>query len=156
MEEGALSIEYYGNEHGVTFACSGIEEQVFVHGDHHRLIQVMANLLSNAAKFSSIGGQVEVSLERYESNLRISVKDSGIGIPEAARLTIFDRFTQVDSTDQRKRGGSGLGLGIAKMIIEAHESHINFISEVGKGTTFYFDLPELAVSLAQGSVTVAR
>lgn len=145
LEEGALSIEPYGNEHGITFACFGTEEPLFVNGDHHRLIQVMVNLLSNAAKFSHVGGKVEVSLARYESNLRVSVKDSGIGIPVAARATIFDRFTQVDSTDQRKKGGSGLGLGIAKMIVEAHGGHLGFASEMGEGTTFYFDLPELFI-----------
>ena len=62
------------------------------------------------------------------------------------RATLFDQFTQVDSTDQRKRGGSGLGLSIAKKIVEAHNGQINFTSEVDKGTTFYFDLPELVVS----------
>ena len=147
IEEGALSIEHFGNQHEITFACFGTEEPIFVYGDHHRLVQAVTNLLSNAAKFSHIGGKVEVSLARYENNIRVSVKDSGIGIPLNARATIFDRFTQVDSTDQRKKGGSGLGLGIAKMIIEAHDGHIDFSSEVGKGSTFYFDLPMLAVSL---------
>ena len=103
----------------------------------------MANLLSNAAKFSLRGEQVEVTLARHDGSLRVSVKDYGCGIPESARATLFDQFTQVDSTDQRQKGGSGLGLGIAKMIVEAHGGQIDFTSSVDKGATFYFDIPEL-------------
>ena len=146
LEEATLSSEAYGNEYGVTFACSGIEEPMLVNGDHHRLIQVMANLLSNAAKFSLRGGVVDVTAERHEGSLRVSVKDYGCGIPEFARATIFDQFTQVDSTDQRKKGGSGLGLSIAKVIVEAHGGQIGFNVETEKATTFYFDLPELVIS----------
>ena len=87
-----------------------------------------------------------MSVIRHEGILRVSVKNYGKGIPESARATLFENFTQVDSSDQRLKGGSGLGLGIAKMIIEAHNGHIDFISEVDKETTFYFDLPELKVS----------
>lgn len=146
LKEAVLSNDAYGNQYGVTFSCNGIEEPLLVNGDHNRLMQVMANLLSNAAKFSSRGGLVEVSVVRYEGNLRISVKDHGCGIPKAARETIFDKFTQVDSPGHQKKGGSGLGLSIAKMIVEAHNGHINFTSELDKGTTFYFDLPELVIS----------
>jgi signal transduction histidine kinase len=142
LEEASLSIQAYGSQHGVTFAYSGANELLYVNGDHHRLIQVMANLLSNAAKFSHHDGQVDVSLARHNGSIRVSVKDYGCGIPEAARSSIFDNFTQVDSSSRRHKGGSGLGLGIAKNIIEAHEGHIDFISEVDKGTTLYFDLPE--------------
>jgi signal transduction histidine kinase len=66
-------------------------------------MQVMENLLSNAAKFSLRGGQVEVCLERNNGSLRLSVNDYGCGIPESARETIFNKFTQVDSSDQRKK-----------------------------------------------------
>jgi signal transduction histidine kinase len=143
LEEAAVSNEIYGKQYGVIFICFGIEEPLHVNGDHHRLIQVMANLLSNAAKFSLRGGQVEVTLARHDGSLRVSVKDYGCGIPESARATLFDQFTQVDSTDQRQKGGSGLGLGIAKMIVEAHGGQIDFTSSVDKGATFYFDIPEL-------------
>ena len=67
--------------------------------------------------------------------------DSGIVIHKSARDTLFDKFTQVDSSDQCTKGGSGLGLSIVKMIIEAYGGHIDFTSELDKGTTFYFDLP---------------
>ncbi|MFT6043365.1 MAG: signal transduction histidine kinase [Porticoccaceae bacterium] len=146
LEEAALSIEAYGSQYGVTFVCAGTDEPLLVNGDHHRLIQVMANLLSNAVKFSHRDGQVDLSVRRHDGSIRVSVQDYGIGIPEPARASIFDNFTQVDSSDQRNTGGSGLGLGIAKKIVEAHDSEINFTSEVDKGTTFYFDLPALVVS----------
>ena len=147
LQESIEINDSYGAQHGVALVYSGINEPLFVSGDYYRLIQVMANLLSNAVKFSSAEGQVEVSIVRYENNLRVSVKDHGCGIPESARLTLFDKFTQVDSSNQRKRGGSGLGLSIVKKIIEAHGGHVDFISELGRGATFYFDLPELVISL---------
>jgi signal transduction histidine kinase len=106
-------------------------------------MQVTANLLSNAAKFSPHGGQVDISVFRHDGKLRISVQDYGYGVPEWARKTIFDKFTQVDSSDQRKKGGSGLGLSIIKSIVEAHDGQVDYISEINKGTTFYVDLPEL-------------
>jgi signal transduction histidine kinase len=106
---------------------------------------MVGNLLSNAVKFSAYGGQVEAYVARHEGNIRIAVKDNSCGIPEEARKTIFDKFTQVDSSDQRQKGGSGLGLNITKMIVEEHGGHINFTSEVGKGSTFYVDLPKLTV-----------
>jgi signal transduction histidine kinase len=146
LEEAALSVESYGSQYGVTFLCAGTDEPLLVNGDHHRLIQVMANLLSNAAKFSHRDGQVDLSVTRHDGSIRVSVQDYGIGIPESARTSIFDNFTQVDSSDQRSKGGSGLGLGIAKKIVEAHDGQINFTSEIDKGTTFYFDLTALMVS----------
>jgi len=146
VKEATSSNETYGSPYGVTFVCSGIEKPLFVNGDYHRLIQVIANLLSNAAKFSPPNGQVDVSLARHEGSLRISIRNDGEHIPESARDTLFDIFTQVDSSDVRQKGGSGLGLSIAKMIIKAHDGYIDFISEVDSGTTFYVALPELELS----------
>jgi signal transduction histidine kinase len=148
VEEATLSIEAFGSQYGVTFVYSGTDELLYVNGDYNRLIQVIANLLSNATKFSHRDGQVDVFLARHNGNIRVSVQDYGRGIPESARASIFDNFTQVDSSDRRNRGGSGLGLSIAKKIVEAHDGHIDFISEVDKGTTFYFDLPEFLTSQA--------
>jgi signal transduction histidine kinase len=146
LEESVLSNEAFGNKYGVTYACSGIADPLLVHGDHYRLVQVMANLLSNAAKFSKPGGQVDASIVRHEGSIRVAISDKGCGIPIAAQATIFDNFTQVDSSDLRQSGGSGLGLGIAKMIVEAHDGCIAFTSEEGYGSVFYFDLPEVLVN----------
>jgi len=110
-------------------------------GDPHRLAQVMANLISNAAKFSSSGGEVIVSLKQREDRAVISVTDFGRGIPETDHARIFERFQQVDSSNERERGGTGLGLAIIKSVVEAHGGTISFDSTVGEGTTFHFDLP---------------
>jgi signal transduction histidine kinase len=87
--------------------------------------------------------QVEVSVAHHEGNLRIAAKDYSSGIPESARATLFHQFTQVDSSAQRKKGGSGLGLSITKMIVEAHGGHIDFTSALDKGAASCVDLLEL-------------
>jgi|GEM_PF-3206829 len=133
----------YGEEHGVTFASFGTGTPVFVQGDEHRLMQVMANLLSNAAKFSPRCGVVEVSLTRRDGEIRFSVKDYGSGIPEEVQETIFERFTQADSSDQRQKGGTGLGLSIVKMIVEEHGGRVGFTTTEGKGTSFFVNLSEI-------------
>lgn len=145
VDEAIEANKSFGDQYGVTFTCSHPDDALFVNGDKDRLMQVMTNLLSNAVKFSEHGGMVEVSVSRHGKNIRVAVKDYGCGIPEEAQATIFDRFTQADSSDQRAKGGTGLGLSITKNIVEAHGSIIKFTSEIGKGTTFYFDLPELEV-----------
>jgi PAS domain S-box-containing protein len=134
----------YAREHGVRFIFTGADEPLMCRADHGRIMQVMANLLSNAAKFSSRGASVEVSAEAGDGSLRVWVRDSGIGIPAAAQATIFERFTQVDSSDVRRKGGTGLGLSITRSIIEAHNGTIDLVSREGEGTTFFFDLPMLA------------
>jgi len=100
--------------------------------------------MSNAAKFSDKGSSITIELERMKTSVRIAVKDTGAGIPEAAQATIFNRFTQADSSDQRKKGGTGLGLNIVKSMVAAHGGTIAFDSVEGKGTTFYFDLKIVA------------
>lgn len=144
LEKAVEANQSYGDKYDVTFTCSGTDEPLLVNGDKDRLMQVLANLFSNAAKFSPRGGQVEVSLLREGDWARIAVKDSGNGIPEAARETIFEKFTQADSSDQRQMGGTGLGLSIAKMMVEKLDGAVSFTTEVGKGTTFYVDIPMLA------------
>jgi PAS domain S-box-containing protein len=145
LGEAASANRGFAEEYDVTFTCSGIEQPRFVNGDHDRLMQVMGNLLSNAAKFSKSGGQVEISLVRHNGSLRVAVKDYGCGIVKQSRATIFDKFTQADSSDVRQQGGSGLGLSIAKKLIEQHKGSVHFTTAVGQGTTFYFDLPEIGV-----------
>lgn len=133
----------YAQQYDVTFIAIESVDDLNVWGDRGRLSQVLTNLLSNAAKFSTEqGARVEISLVRDGDNVRVSVKDYGLGIPDSAKETIFDKFTQVDSTDQRNSEGSGLGLNIAKMIIEAHGGQIWFENNEDAGTTFYFEMPE--------------
>lgn len=112
-------------------------------GDKDRLLQVMDNLLSNAAKFSHEGGVVKISLFRYKDWIRMSVRDFGTGIPQSSQTKIFDKFVQSDSSDSRSKGGTGLGLAIVKPIIEAHNGAISFHSTENVGTEFYVDLPRV-------------
>ena len=101
----------------------------------------MANLLSNAIKFSPQGGVVSVQVETHGYVVRISVIDQGQGIPEAFRDRIFQRFAQIDSSDRRQQGGTGLGLNICKTLIERMSGRVDFVSTVGKGSTFFIELP---------------
>jgi len=114
---------------------------VMVHIDEVRMVQVMSNLLSNAAKNSPTGEQVEISVEVESDRVRIIVQDHGEGIPEEFKPRVFERFSQADSSDTRQKGGTGLGLNITKVIVEKMDGSIGFNSEEGKGATFYVELP---------------
>ncbi|GEM_PF-568228 len=140
VREAVEANDGYGATCGVHFETRGLEAPVMVSGDRDRLMQVMSNLMSNAAKFSTKGQAVVVSVETIDGVARVSVKDTGSGIPKESQATIFDRFTQADSSDQRKKGGTGLGLNIVKQMIKAHGGKIDFVSQEGKGTTFFFEL----------------
>jgi PAS domain S-box-containing protein len=117
--------------------------KVMVRGDRKRLMQVMTNFLSNAAKFSPPDSDVEVGLKSAGEVVRMSVSDRGPGIPEAFRSRIFGRFAQADSADSRIKGGTGLGLAISKRLIEMMQGRVGFEDRPGGGTTFYFELPVL-------------
>ena len=132
----------YGEQFGVTFVLTHSVPGAYVQGDADRLNQVFTNLLSNAAKFSPAGATVEVAVTRRGQWLRVGVTDHGAGVPEAFRARIFGKFAQADSSSTRQNGGAGLGLSIAKAIIERHGGRIDYISEPDQGATFFVDLPE--------------
>jgi CheY-like chemotaxis protein len=102
---------------------------------------VMANLLSNAAKFSPAGAEVLVRATAAQDRVRFEVQDHGTGIPEEFRLRIFEKFAQADSSASRRFEGTGLGLSITRQLIEAMQGTIGFNTVLGRGTTFYFELP---------------
>lgn len=134
----------YADERKVALAMTETIADAFVNGDGERLAQVLANLLSNAAKFSPEGKTVEVSLSRCDDGFRVSVRDHGPGIPDGFREQVFDRFAQADGTDTRQQGGTGLGLNISRSIVEQHGGVIDFEPMPGDGAVFYFELPEYA------------
>ncbi|MBI4788338.1 MAG: PAS domain S-box protein [Chloroflexi bacterium] len=133
----------YAEQYGVRFVLTEKLDRVLVNGDRDRLLQVMANLLSNAAKFSPRHSMVTISLSGPGAMVRVAVSDCGPGIPVEFRARIFQKFAQADSSESRQKGGSGLGLSISKELIEKHGGQLGFYSETDRGTTFYFDLPRL-------------
>ena len=141
VKSSLIDNKSYADEFGVTFIGSGLNNAIIVHGDSNRLMQVMANLLSNAAKFSTQGDKVIVSMSCQDNIVRVSVKDSGPGISEDFKEKIFDKFTQADGADDRSKGGTGLGLNIAQTIAEYHGGMVEFDSVLGEGSCFYLRLP---------------
>jgi PAS domain S-box-containing protein len=133
----------FADRYNVHLALEDDLAQVKVEADPKRLVQVVTNLLSNAAKFSPAGGTVDVGLLVDGSQARVAVHDRGPGIPESFRTRIFSRFAQADSTATRQKGGTGLGLAICKRLIELMHGSIGFEDRPGGGTTFYFELPVL-------------
>lgn len=118
------------------------EDDMLVRGDHSRLIQIFANLVSNAVKFSSKGGQLWVKITNQDSLAVITVKDEGIGIDADNLPIIFDRFRQANATITRRHGGLGLGLSIVKQLTELHGGSVEVQSEgTGKGSLFIVKLP---------------
>jgi len=140
----------FADQFGVNLRLVHSPGPTWVDANFDQVMQVMANLLSNAAKFSPRGTSVEVRMERMHNTVRVSVVDHGPGIPEDFKPRVFDRFAQADSSSSRQRGGTGLGLAICKMIIDRLGGQIGFVSAPGTGTTLYFDLQ------AQAQVIPAR
>jgi signal transduction histidine kinase len=126
---------------GIVLRAEAPESPVPVCADRNRMLQVLANLISNAVKFSPPEEAVLVRAARVGGSARISVIDRGSGISEEFRSRLFDRFTQQDATASKVQQGSGLGLAISKSIVEAHGGSIQVDSVPGQGATFHVDLP---------------
>lgn len=124
---------------GVTVVSDCPDAVSFV--DPNRMVQVLVNLLSNAIKFSPTGGNVTISLSFHDGFNRISVADTGDGIPLADQELVFQRFVQFGQKNQAATGGTGLGLSIVQAIVEKQGSQISFNSVFGSGTTFFVDVP---------------
>ncbi|MBX7248163.1 MAG: response regulator [Caulobacteraceae bacterium] len=134
----------YADQLGVELALSEQSGALPVRGDPDRLIQVVTNLLSNAAKYSPRGETVTVAVEGDAATVRLTVKDKGPGVPEAFRDRIFSRFAQADSSDARGKSGTGLGLYIAREIAERHGGRLWYETPAAGGATFHLELPALA------------
>jgi PAS domain S-box-containing protein len=139
MKESAESVHLVAEGEGVTIVSSHC--QALIRADRERMVQAFVNLLGNAIKFSPRGGRIEFAAERTASSVLFRVKDEGRGIPKEKLETIFERFEQVDSSDAREKGGTGLGLTICRSIVQQHGGRVWAESELGRGSTFYVQLP---------------
>jgi len=130
---------HMAEEKGLQLVYKPVRGDLALFGDKERLRQVFVNLLTNAIKYTE-KGIVEISVEEEEKTALITIKDSGIGIPEEDLPRIFERFYRVDKVRSRAVGGTGLGLAIVKHIIEAHGSKVAVASRAGEGSEFSFKL----------------
>jgi signal transduction histidine kinase len=144
--------EGYARKFNVSLQLDAIDE-VCVTVDPDRFVQVMSNLLSNAVKYSPPGGAVQVWSDRRGETVRINVRDHGPGIPEDFRGRIFERFSQADASTTRQKGGTGLGLHIAKRFVEHMHGRIGYESETGRGSTFWVELPVATTPVVAETVT---
>jgi len=118
------------------------EKPIKVFADEEKLKLVIQNLLDNAFKYTPKGGRVVLSLKETLKNVRVEVKDNGMGIAKNEQDRVFSKFFRTREAVLAEPAGSGLGLYMAKNIIESHNGQIGFVSEEGKGTTFYFTMPK--------------
>jgi len=142
LEQALAANEGFAAQHQVTLALDAPDDTLLAIIDSDRFTQVVTNLLSNAVKFSPPQSAVHVRLLRTDGHVRVEVCDHGSGIPEEFRPRMFQKFSQVDSSDARQKGGTGLGLNISRAMIERMGGRMDFSSEAGVGTTFSFELPE--------------
>jgi PAS domain S-box-containing protein len=150
FERSLEAVQPFADQERVSIESTGTDARV--RADADRLVQVLVNLLSNAVKFSPPGSVVRLVAVSDGGSTEVRVEDRGRGIPAPLRAAIFERFRQVDSSDDRSRGGSGLGLAICKAIVEQHGGSIGVESEEGWGSLFWFRLP--ATSSGQATLSV--
>ena len=134
----------YGLKYEVQYVLGEHPEKQLVNADSVRLAQVLANLLSNAAKFSDKANQVDIRILEAGHQVCVEIEDHGQGIPEDFQGEIFNSFAQANNGDTRQQGGTGLGLKISKSLIEAMHGTIGFRTTIGIGTIFWFKLSKAA------------
>ncbi len=143
MRQAAELNAGYAEQHRVSIDLQLAEEPLFISVDVNRFHQVLANLISNAVKFSDPESVVVIRTEAVGGHVRISVVDTGDGIPEAFQEHLFTPFAQADGTSSRKKSGTGLGLAITKRFVEGMEGSLQFTSREGEGTTFFVEFPQV-------------
>lgn len=141
VEEITLSVAQYAKEKGLYVEFDTEDEEIITAMDVEKIDRITFNLLSNAVKFTKKGGSIFVNIYREEERVLISVRDTGIGIPNDKIDKVFDRFIQVEDTLIKTHEGSGIGLAIVKSLVEMHQGSISVTSNVGVGTEFIVELP---------------
>lgn len=143
VEDISLSIVEYTKQKNIELIFDTELEEKIIAFDPDMIERIMLNLLSNAIKFTGEGGSIEVNIYDRHATIAISVRDTGIGIPYEMQEKIFDCFTQVDGSLQKKIEGSGIGLSLVKSLVELHDGTISLISELGYGSEFTIELPNV-------------
>ena len=138
-EDAFSSLESTARERNVTLTAEG---EAKVNGVRRLLYEVLYNLCENGIKYNKEGGNVNVSFKETQSDVSITVTDTGIGIPSEHQERVFERFYRVDKSHSKASGGTGLGLSIVKHAIQIHHGKIRLQSEVGSGTTIHITLPK--------------
>jgi signal transduction histidine kinase/CheY-like chemotaxis protein len=141
LEQAVQSNAGYAEQYSVTLELELPTADTTVVADPDLLMQIMANLISNAAKFSHPGGAVRIFTAPLDRRWRISVEDCGTGIPDAFKSRIFGKFAQAEASDSRQKGGTGLGLSIVREIVTRMGGEVSFETVLGQGTTFNVDIP---------------
>jgi signal transduction histidine kinase len=130
------------NKSEVSLKLTEVSGDTTVNGDKETLEQVFSNLITNAIKYNRPNGSIDIRIDEADKDVRVEIKDSGIGIAKENLPFIFDQFYRVNRKEGQKTNGTGLGLSIAKKIVEAHNGSIHVSSELGKRTTFCVLLPK--------------
>jgi len=125
-----------------------VPEDLVAEADPERIHQVLFNLADNAVRFTPPGGEIRITGRRRGERIEISVADTGVGIAEEHLPRVFERFYRVDASRSRDDGGTGIGLAIARSIVEGHGGRIVALSDPGRGSTFTFDLPAAVPAVA--------
>lgn len=145
VEDITLSVASFVEQRDINLVFDTEIEELTIACDPDKIERIMLNLLSNSVKFTPQGGSIYVNIYDKDDNIRIVVEDTGIGIPENMRQSIFERFVQVDRSISRNQEGSGIGLSLVKSLVDMHRGTISLESEEGKGSKFTIELPKKTV-----------
>jgi signal transduction histidine kinase len=144
LAEAAASVQAQVQKHGHALVVSPPPQDLRVFADRGRVRQILLNLLSNAIKFTPDGGRITLVAEAVDGDAEaeITVSDTGIGIAPEDQPKLFQEFSQLDASASRKYEGTGLGLALSRRLVEMQGGEIGVESEMGKGSTFWFTLPQ--------------
>jgi two-component system phosphate regulon sensor histidine kinase PhoR len=138
-----LADQQNGNKHALVFDKVPL---LCVKGSQKELFSALSNLVSNAIRYTPLGGLVHLTFSQTEDQLTVSVKDTGPGIPSEHLPRLTERFYRIDQSRSRETGGTGLGLAITKHVMQRHGGELQIQSELGKGSTFNLIFPASRIS----------